>query len=371
MNANEFCRLAGRLQRLPTAPYHEHRVREEVERVCREHRLACRRDAYGNLLVQYSPSPGLRPLVLAAHLDHPGFELVEQVSAVSWRARFRGTVPLEYFRPGVKVRLQPGDEAARLAGALPGEKMYLLKSSRAPRQAPAFAVWDLEAFRVAAGRITARACDDLIGVAAALATLLRLRRARARVNVIAALSRAEEVGFHGALALAGSGKLPRRSTVISLETSRELPGVAMGAGVILRVGDRASIFNSDATRFLAEVAADTRRRRFRFQRALMSGGTCEATAYQEAGYQSAAVCVALGNYHNAGPNHQVRAEYVSVADCMNMVTLLEQAARQVGQYRSLTNRLRVRLRKLGVEARRELPKSAQEDRLSGRRGSPR
>jgi hypothetical protein len=37
-----------------------------------------------------------------------------------------------------------------------------------------------------------------------------------------------------------------------LETSRELPGVKMGGGVILRVGDKASIFDSEATRFLAE-----------------------------------------------------------------------------------------------------------------------
>ena len=46
----------------------------------------------------------------------------------------------------------------------------------------------------------------------------------------------------------------------------------------------------------------------------MSGGTCEATAYQLYGYRTAALCVALGNYHNCGPNHQIAPEYVSVDD---------------------------------------------------------
>jgi endoglucanase len=84
--------------------------------------------------------------------------------------------------------------------------------------------------------------------------------------------------------------LPSNSLIISLETSRELPGVKMGQGVILRVGDRASVFDSGASRFLAEVAGNlgAKEKNFRFQRALMSGGTCEATAYQEFGFQSAA-----------------------------------------------------------------------------------
>src|SRR5256885_5186875 len=51
---------------------------------------------------------------------------------------------------------------------------------------------------------------------------------RAKVNVLGLISRAEEVGFRGALAAAAGKQLPARSLVISLETSRELPGVNMG-----------------------------------------------------------------------------------------------------------------------------------------------
>jgi len=189
-----------------------------------------------------------------------------------------------------------------------------------------------------------------------LAMMIQLKRARARVNVIGVISRAEEVGFHGALTVAQSRQLPRNSLVISLETSRELPPAKMGQGVIIRVGDRASIFEPVATRFLGEVAHDLKRKNasFQFQRALMYGGTCEATAYQEFGFQTAAVCVALGNYHNCGPYKKIAAEYVSVADACGMVELLVSAAKRMREFPRLTGRLAARLGKLLKEARQKL-----------------
>jgi endoglucanase len=150
--------------------------------------------------------------------------------------------------------------------------------------------------------------------------------------------------------------LPRNALVVSLETSKELPPVKMGQGVILRVGDRSSIFDSTAMRFLGEAAAGLRAKdeKFRFQRALMFGGTCEATAFQEFGYQVAAVCVALGNYHNCHPQGRIAAEYVSLSDACGMVRLLVEAARQMRAYDRLTGKLPERLRTLLRQARRNL-----------------
>jgi endoglucanase len=303
----------------------------------------------------------LRPLVLAAHLDHPGFELVRRLSDKTWLARFRGGVPDNYFRRGVPLRLMPGGIAASLGARKdPREKLFEIRTARPAIAEAKFAVWELEDFAVRNGCIHARACDDLIGAAAVLATMIELKRSRARAHVIGVLSRAEEVGFHGALTLAASRGLPAKSLIISLETSRELPGVKMGQGVILRVGDRASIFDSDASRYLAEVAAGLalKKKGFRFQRALMSGGTCEATAYQEFGYQSAAVCVALGNYHNCGDANRIKAEYVSLADACHMVDLLAQAARKMSNYERLVKKLPQRLNKLLREAKRKLQTTA-------------
>jgi endoglucanase len=356
MNNELLLEIAGRLMRHPAVACHEHAVREEVEAICREHSLAHRRDLSGNVLVSLRTAPRLRPVVLSAHMDHPGFEIQRSAGPHGWQARFRGGVPEDYFVPGTLVRLMPGNAIARLGRRLDkAKKTYLLKSATTGTP-PKFAVWDLPAFAIRRGRIHGRACDDLIGVASILAVMVELKRKRAAVNVIGAITRAEEVGFLGALALAARRTLPRNALVISLETSRELPGSAMGQGVILRTGDKASIFNSDATRYLAEVAVEVQKRdrTFHFQRALMSGGTCEATAYQEYGYQSSAVCVALGNYHNCGGDNRIEAEYVSVHDASSMVQLLVVAARRMQDYTGLVARLPQRLRALLAEARTAL-----------------
>src|SRR6267142_807838 len=330
MNPRFLCELAGRLMQHPAAPYHEHAVRDEVQKICDEHSLPFELDRYGNLLVRLQTSSRERPFVMAAHMDHPGFDVVASKRNSSHLVRFQGGVPDHYFRPGIKIRLMPGNIPAKLGKRVAKDRTFEIQVSRPLEGQVAFAVWALEDFR-ANDLIVGRACDDLIGVTSILAAVIELKKARARVNVIGVISRAEEIGFRGVLALTNTRHLPNNSLVISLETSRELPGVKMGHGVILRTGDRTSIFDPEATRFLAEVASalTAKRKGFQFQRGLMSGGTCEGTAYQELGFQTAAVCVALGNYHNCAPGNRVAAEYVSVSDACEMVQLLVAAAEQM------------------------------------------
>jgi endoglucanase len=250
--------------------------------------------------------------------------------------------------------------AARLGRRAGSARDFEIHAAGGSPPPPAFAVWDLPAFAFRRGHIHGRACDDLIGVACLLATIIELKRRRSVVNVIGLISRAEEVGFHGALA--ATRTLPKNSLIVSLETSRELPGVKMGQGVILRVGDRTSIFDARATRFLREVAQGIKATRngFSFQTGLMSGGTCEATAFQEFGFQTAAVCVALGNYHNCGPKKRIAAEYVSLSDVMGMVELLVAAARQLPRYTRLVDALPSRLRKIRRQAGPALRSTARE-----------
>jgi len=360
MTAQDLCQLAGRLLRHPAAPYYEHAVRAEVEAICAENGLDFQRDVFGNVLARFRSARAQRPLVLAAHLDHPGFEIIRPRSRGRWLARFQGGVPDRYFRRGIALRLMPGAVPAKLNRRVARDKVFEVRPAYPIEVPPQFAVWELEDFKVRQGRIYGRACDDLIGAACVLATLIELKQRRAGVDVIGLISRAEEIGFHGALAATTTRALPKNSLVISLETSRELPGVKMGQGVILRVGDRTSIFDSDAMRFLAEVAAGLKARRkgFNFQRGLMSGGTCEATAFQEFGYQTAAVCVALGNYHNCATGNRIATEYVSVKDACGMVDLLGAAARQMPQYARLVGKLPKRLNKMRREAQPRLRKTA-------------
>jgi putative aminopeptidase FrvX len=356
---DEFIRISERLMRCPAAPYHEQLVADEVVRICSENGLAFSFDAYGNILVSLVSDRKARSLVLAAHMDHPAFVIRSRLKGGELKSDFLGGVGEKYFPDRLELLLMPGRVPARLNKCLSKtKKQFLIKEESRRLEKPQYAVWALKDFELSDGRIYGRACDDLIGVAAALTTLIQLKRSNRRVNVVAAISRAEEVGFQGALALVRSKILPKSSLIISLETSRELPGVKMGDGVIIRVGDRASIFDSDATRFLSEAAADLAKKnsKFKFQRALMSGGTCEGTAYQEYGFQTAAACMALGNYHNCADNNLIREEFVSVNDGVAMVDLLCAAATEMKNFNKLKSRLTDRLEKLSREALQNLRK---------------
>ncbi len=345
--------------RHPAAPYHEHAVRNEVQKICEEHALKFELDRYGNLLVRLQTAGNQRPFVMAAHMDHPGFEVVPGKRNSRPLVRFQGGVPDGYFRPGINIRLMPGAIPAKLGKRVGKERMFEIQTSKPLEPSVRFAVWELIDFQ-ATDVIVGRACDDLIGVASILATIIELKKSRACVNVIGVISRAEEIGFRGVLALTKTKLLPRNSLVISLETSRELPGVKMGEGVILRVGDKTSVFDSDVMRFLGEVGTDlrTRRKDFKFQRGLMAGGTCEATAFQEFGFQTGAVCIALGNYHNCAANNKIAAEYVNVADGCGMVDLLVAAAKQMADFKTLVGKLPKRLLQMRREAEARLFRTA-------------
>jgi endoglucanase len=176
--------------------------------------------------------------------------------------------------------------------------------------------------------------------------LFELARERVQTDLFFVFTRAEEVGFHGALALARAGGLPRAARVVSVETSKEIrPRARMGGGPIVRAGDRAAVFDSELTRFLALSGEELRKgnQRFRYQRCLMDGGTCEATAFGENGYQAGGLCIALGNYHNIGRGYRVAEEYVSISDLTNLIRLIVMSARLSPRYDRFVRRLRTRL----------------------------
>ncbi|HEY2341599.1 MAG TPA: M20/M25/M40 family metallo-hydrolase, partial [Chthoniobacteraceae bacterium] len=199
-----------------------------------------------------------------------------------------------------------------------------LRKKPPTRDFGAFAMWDLPAFEIRDGRIYSRAIDDLMGCVTILAMLQELERTNVEASCRAIFTRAEEVGFVGAIQLAKTGKLPKDLTVISLETSSERGGpVKMGDGVIIRVGDRTGIFDPAASAALLSLA---RAQSIPHQRALMQGGTCEATAFQVYGYRTTGLCIALGNYHNCGPDETIASEYVSIDDAAGMVRLCVAAA---------------------------------------------
>ena len=114
----------------------------------------------------------------------------------------------------------------------------------------------------------------------------------------------------------------------------------MGEGVIVRVGDRTSIFDPGVT---AELTAVATAEKLSFQRCLMSGGTCEATAYALDGYRCGALCIALGNYHNCGPETRIASEFVSLSDVEGLVALCTALARRTAGQPNASEVLKSRL----------------------------
>src|SRR6188474_1643775 len=103
MDPKEFARLAGRLMSCPAAPFHEAGVRAVVELICTENGLAFERDDFGNVLLTLGNKSAGRPLVLAAHMDHPGFEIIRSLGKRRWLARFNGGVPDSCFQAGIPL----------------------------------------------------------------------------------------------------------------------------------------------------------------------------------------------------------------------------------------------------------------------------
>lgn len=281
MDTASYLAIARAILSKPTAPFHEDAVRSEIRRLladCPD--VTIGEDAFGNLIALYRRGKAKPAFAFAAHMDHPAYVGRE----------FLGGVPERYRKKKPRTRRFDG-----------------------------FRMWDLSAFEVRAGCIRSRACDDLIGCACIVAMLRELQRTKAERAAYGLFTRAEEVGFVGAVKLAKSGMLPGKTTVVSLETSSVKGGpVTMGGGVIVRVGDRTAVFDPGATAQLENVA---KAGEIKHQRALMQGGTCEATAYALYGYRTAALCVALGNYHNCGPGDRIAPEYVSVDDAFAMARL--------------------------------------------------
>ena len=107
-------------------------------------------------------------------------------------------------------------------------------------------------------------------------------------------------------------------------------GAVLGAGPIVRVGDRLWVFDPDISGGLAALADElaSQQPSFRYQRKLMDSGACEATPLMQAGYRTGAVALPLGNYHNSGPGERLAPEYIDLDDANGLVRLLVHVAQR-------------------------------------------
>jgi len=366
------------LTQIPTVAGREDRVEAWIERwVAERPELEIHRDGAGNMVVRPRKPWGEgrtpegaehRPVWFTAHLDHPAFVVANTgEGGRSIELEFRGGVMADYF-PGARVEVftrddrrvegtiegpvEEGGEPVKTAAGF-GRFRVTLDSALDGLAAGDVGRWLFPRAEVIDGVLHTDACDDLAAAAAALAAmdvLLRLAREGGEakpLDVRLLFTRAEEIGFVGAIAATKLGTLPAGSRVIALENSRSFEDSPIGGGPIVRVGDRISTFSPSLTGAVAQRAEEiaggsahvlaiqklSDAPAWKWQRKLMAGGGCEASVFCAAGLESTCVCLPLGNYHNMADLAAVQAgtfqgkprvgrECISLSDYHGLVDLL-------------------------------------------------
>jgi putative aminopeptidase FrvX len=368
--------LTREIVAIPTASFREHLVHAALARFAEDRGLTYREDAAGNGFIEYRRGRRTRPLVLGAHTDHPGFVVTEAKRGGRLDLEFRGGLPASYGK-GERVRLYTPDGEDRgtaeitsvAASEVRGIRRLIGAKARRhdgeKAQAGDLALWDVPTCHVDGRIVEARQCDDLIGVVAVLATIDRLAAREVNAHVIGLFTRAEEVGLLGAAALARSRDvLPEDALVVAVECSSMAGGRAdQGAGPIIRVGDAQHVFSSRMTLWMTQVARELAAEspEFRYQRKLMDGGTTEATAYDFMGFETGAACVALGNYHNGGPDGRIAAETVHLDDIDGLAELFIRMAGETKRIDAVHAEARKRWQRIGREAAAQLRQSGRVD----------
>lgn len=339
---------------IPTAAGHEDGVIRWVEHwVAERPTLRLKRDAAGNVIITPAPAaaskrhraashPRPDPVFITAHLDHPAFIVTGVEPGGALGLEFRGGVHDPYFVGAAIEVIDRSDRAHAAvitdlnAAAQPFKRVTA--TLRSPAMASGLAPGDIARWKfprpvVREGLLYTHACDDLAAVAAALAVLDVTHRTSGLEHVGVLLTRAEEIGFVGAIAACKLGTVPKKSRLICLENSRSFAESPIGAGPILRVGDRMSVFEPSLTNRLTDILLEHAKSHpdFKWQRKLMPGGTCEATTFSSYGYRSTCVCLPLGNYHNMRDIDRVQSgkrparvgqEFIAVSDFHGLVDLL-------------------------------------------------
>ena len=337
----------------PAVSFMEGAVASYIQRSLQDLGLSVETDRHGNLITHLeggNSSPEVQPpIAFMAHMDHPGFEAVEEREGMVI-ARALGGVPQACFSQGIPVQVVMPD-GGRLLGETAGgygresDRMIAIQlRERRDLEFPRPVVYDLPDFHFDGDMVRMRALDDLAGCASILVAMQTLASEERAGDVYGVFTRAEEVGLIGARLLAEDGRLPADTLVVSLESSRTLPGAVIGEGPVIRVGDATFTFDAEAEGALIKAREELTERRadFKAQRQLMSGGTCEASGFRYYGYRTTGIAFPLGNYHNATPEGGVGAEYIHIDDFVGGVELIVQAARSVARRRESRPWLRMR-----------------------------
>ena len=340
LDPDEVLAVLRRIAAPPTAPYHEWQVLDAIRAELEGGGIWTTTDSFGQVHARVSAGAAKRALIFAAHTDHPAFEIIE-ASGRTGKARVLGGFRQRVFPSEVAVTVHSDAGGAPFAAVLtdPVTDIEPLHNSTTvcriradrPLAVGQFAMLDLPAADVAGDEIRMRAADDLAGCALIVLALLGLRDERAPHDVHALFTRAEETGLYGARLAAEDGLLPRDAYVVSVEASRALPGAEAGRGVVVRAGDFHNTFSNEAERYLRVARERLAERGIPAQRALLVGGTCEASSFVRLGWTATGLALPNVNYHNAGSDGGFAPEIVRLTDLLSGIALGIEASLAAGE----------------------------------------
>ncbi len=293
----------------PTAPFFEGWVLQKIEDILIRHKIPFFFDRAHNLIAGVSNEKELKKARIGfiAHTDHPGFHIQKSLGRNRYSALWYGGAPFKQMKNAKLAIYHPLLPGIKNSGVISkfkhqtytreGMDFEIKTKKPLPFVHGSFGAFDFPALSLKKNLIRTRVADDLTGVAIILGMLIDLKLFLKKSNIVGLFTRAEEVGYVGCWSLLDSKKLSKDIRLVSLEASRTLPGAEIGKGPVLRIGDASTIFDSELSIALWETAQKSK---VSFQRRIMDGGSCEATAANLFGYRVTGIAVPLGNYHNQG-----------------------------------------------------------------------
>ena len=327
--------IVRRVGSAPTAPYHEFAALDAIRGELARLSLATTTDRYGQVQARTSRGAAKRALVFVAHADHPAFE-VTVANGREGRVRvlggFRGA---QLARPfAVRVHADAGsagfgatcDEARPDLDLTHNSPATLRIRAEGELRVGQFAVLDLPPVEVVGDELRMVAADDLAGCALAIGELAALRDEERPHDAYALFTRAQETGLYGARLAAEDGLLPRDVYVVSIEASRALPHVPAGNGIVVRAGDYHNTFSNEAERYLRVAAERLAHVGIATQRALLTGGTCEASSFVRLGWTATGIALPNVGYHNQSADGGFAPEMVRLSDLRSGIALAVEAA---------------------------------------------
>jgi putative aminopeptidase FrvX len=356
--------LTKRLFTQPTAPFRESFVLAEIKSILEENKIPYFEDSVGQIIAGVSNTQKLKSkthVAFFAHTDHPGFIIDKKISQKNNQTRYKATwyggAPFHQME-GKPVRIFSDQSATKFTkGTIknfkPGNHRegipFEIETVKELKTKNNFGAFNFDGYKYKKGFVHTKCADDLAGCVMALGALIDVQKLK--TPAIAVFTRAEEVGFVGCLHMIKSKVIPLNTMVVSLEASRTLPGALLGEGPVIRLGDASTLFDSNFSLFIQKQAQELKAKdpKFKFQKRIMDGGSCEATALSQFGYKTMGLAVPLKNYHNQGTKGPA-PEIIHLEDAENGRKLLTQVAKNLKTFKTvgpdLQKRLMVNLKNL-------------------------